>query len=131
MDNEQVSKEQSSSGQYRATSNLNIAMENPQININNATGFNIENAQNPDDFNKTSEEDSSDSFDNDVAPSFNDQQIYQSNIAGQTSDSSLDEVSSTSVYDGVSNYSSFDNSLIKNSRETDIKKIFKSNNCTL
>lgn len=31
---------------YRATSNLNTAIENPQINVNSATGINIKNSNN-------------------------------------------------------------------------------------
>ena len=39
MDNNDVS---SNSNQYRATTNLNTAMENPQINMNSAMGLNLD-----------------------------------------------------------------------------------------
>lgn len=69
MDNNDVSN---NNEQYRATSNLNTAIENPELNINNTMGVNIQN--------DNQELDDTNSSNNIENTSFNDNQLYQSNM---------------------------------------------------
>ena len=44
MNDNEIKYTQDDKNVYRATSNLNTAIENPQVNINSAVGVNIKNA---------------------------------------------------------------------------------------
>lgn len=46
MNDNNINNNSNKVGTYRATSNLNTAIENPQINVNSATGINIKNSNN-------------------------------------------------------------------------------------
>ena len=77
MDNNDVSN---NGGQYRATSNLNTAIENPELNINNTMGVNIQND------NQESDNNNLDSMEN---SSFDDNQLYQSNMVSNEDNNQL------------------------------------------
>ena len=99
MDNNDFSNDSSRHQQYRATSNLNTAIENPEFNVNNAIGVNIEN--NDIDF-ETSPDVQNVLLDNN--------QVYQSNILPQQANQFNDEedvsyVSSQNSYQDNSNVS--------------------------
>ncbi len=78
MDNNDVSN---NGGQYHATSNLNTAIENPELNINNAMGVNIQN--------DNQELDDTNSLNNVDNTSFDDSQLYQSNLVSSEDNNQL------------------------------------------
>ena len=106
MDNNDFSND-SSTQQYRATSNLNTAIENPEFNVNNAIGINIQ-TDNKDSGSLVESRDISD------VP-VDDQKIYQSNILNQqinhtNYDVDVSPVLSQSSYQDDSNDSVFEQS---------------------
>ena len=78
MDNDDVLND---NVQYRAVSNMNTAIENPEFNVNNAMGVNIEDVPQ----NSISGSD----FDNVDDSSFSDDSIYQSNIVNDVESSNI------------------------------------------
>ena len=89
MNQEEMLNNNVSSGTYRATTNLNTAMENPQMNVGNAMGVNLDNVST--DFTT-------------VSNNLNNNPLYNTtNLNQQESNSSLDDVGMQNVSTSVTN----------------------------
>ncbi len=107
--------------QYHATSNLNTAMENPQVNINSAMGVNIQSATNQNFDDRPNYDFASTVPDN--FTSFDNNQNFQSNLDNQTVNQFIPN---TSVQSTESNYS-YDDKSSHLDEETSYEPVMENN----
>lgn len=99
---------------YKATSNLNTAIENPEINVNNATDVNVQGLENNNYFLNNNQEEDNELINN-----------YNENI-----DNNLNNINSNSNQEDYNNYATNNNIANDTNAEKNIENNYITNNNT-